>query len=387
MKLDLGAGDISPAGFTPMGNAHGSSLYPLSVADGSVEEIRASHVLEHFARAEVPNVLKEWVRALKPGGKLKVAVPDFAKIAENYISGVNEPTDGYVMGGQTAPDDFHKSIFDSTYLRKMMSDAGLVLLRQWQSELSDCASLSISLNLEGTKPFQSSVKVRGVMSAPRLGFNDMWNSAIRHLPKLNIDFRKVGGAFWGQTLTCGLESVIEENPDYVLVLDYDSVFNAEAASTLLQLAICHPEADAIAPMQANRHEKTFLCSFELPEGTKKDGDQVLVPAEFFDADLIRAKTAHFGLTLLKTQKLKTLPRPWFLPSPDEQGRWGTGRTDEDTHFWRQWEKAGNTLFIAPHITIGHLEVMVRWVGEDTKPVFQTAREWEATLMPPQGAWR
>ena len=56
-------------------------------ADESVDEIRASHVLEHFPQAQLPAVIADWVRALTKGGKLKIAVPDFAKIAEGYLKG------------------------------------------------------------------------------------------------------------------------------------------------------------------------------------------------------------------------------------------------------------------------------------------------------------
>ncbi len=43
IKLDLGAGPVSPDGFIPMGRDHGSEIFPLAAADGSVDEIRASH--------------------------------------------------------------------------------------------------------------------------------------------------------------------------------------------------------------------------------------------------------------------------------------------------------------------------------------------------------
>ncbi len=38
--------------------------------DNYADEIMAIHVVEHFWRWEVVNVLTEWVRVLKPGGKM-----------------------------------------------------------------------------------------------------------------------------------------------------------------------------------------------------------------------------------------------------------------------------------------------------------------------------
>ena len=85
IRLDLGAGEISPPGYVPMGNAHGRPIYPLAIKDDSVDEIRCSHALEHFPHGRLADVLADWVRVLKPGGVLRIAVPDFAKIAENYL--------------------------------------------------------------------------------------------------------------------------------------------------------------------------------------------------------------------------------------------------------------------------------------------------------------
>jgi hypothetical protein len=62
---------------------------------------------------------------------LRIAVPDFAKVAAGYLEGAPQPTEGWVMGGQTDPDDFHRSIFDADKLKRLLSDAGLVLLRPW----------------------------------------------------------------------------------------------------------------------------------------------------------------------------------------------------------------------------------------------------------------
>src|SRR6185437_6608660 len=83
VRLDLGAGQVSPYGFIPLGRDHGSEIFPLPYGDETVDEIRASHCLEHFPHGQVAAVLKDWVRALKKGGRLRIAVPDFKKIAED----------------------------------------------------------------------------------------------------------------------------------------------------------------------------------------------------------------------------------------------------------------------------------------------------------------
>src|SRR6185312_9343795 len=88
--------------------------------DGTVDLIYASHVLEHFGRADVSRVLREWFRVLRPGGALRLAVPDFAACAKIYyeeglLDGLTGVV-GLICGGQRDEYDFHKMIFDEPLL-------------------------------------------------------------------------------------------------------------------------------------------------------------------------------------------------------------------------------------------------------------------------------
>lgn len=67
---------------------HQSDLTRLCHIDDNVaDEAHAYHVCEHFYREELPGVLKEWLRVLKPGGKLCVEQPDILKCAANLLAG------------------------------------------------------------------------------------------------------------------------------------------------------------------------------------------------------------------------------------------------------------------------------------------------------------
>ena len=54
--------------------------------DNSVDEIFSKDVLEHIAWRVVMKVIQDWVDILKPGGVLKVRMPDTEKIMEHYIN-------------------------------------------------------------------------------------------------------------------------------------------------------------------------------------------------------------------------------------------------------------------------------------------------------------
>jgi SAM-dependent methyltransferase len=375
IKLDLGAGPVSPEGFIPLGNVNGTSIYPLPYGDGTVQCVRASHVLEHFPHGEVDKVLKEWARVLAPGGELKIAVPDFAVIAKSYLSGADEPHEGFLMGGQVDGADFHRAMFDENKLKLSLARAGLMLIKRWESELpDDCAALPVSLNLSAIKPHKSEISVSAAMSVPRLGFMDNFFAAFEALPPLRISLRRYTGAFWGQCIERVLEETIEQDePDAILTLDYDSVFSKRDVSMLMQLMCCHPEADAIAAVQSGRGNLGALFTMRGADGKNIPG----APTATFAGDLTKVSTAHFGLTLIRTEKLKALPKPWFHDKPAPDGSWNEGRTDADINFWRQWETAGNSLFIANRVPIGHMELMVKWPGRDLSVVHQDIGDWRA----------
>lgn len=387
LKLDLGAQDKSPPGYVPMGHFHGSEIFPLpsTIDDASVDEIRASHVLEHFPVAEVPRVVKHWASKLKPGGVMKIAVPNFEYIAKAYIDGLNLPIEGYTMGGQTDADDFHRSLFDARTLAEVFRDAGLTDIARWDSDAEDCSRLPVSLNLRAVKPVAmvpGSFKVAAVMSMPRLGFTDNFMSAQTALHKLGIEVRPFVGAFWGQCLERGLEMLASEGVDGILAIDYDTVFTAQNVNTLLRLMLLHPEADAICPLQSARGWSSPLMTMELPDGMSAER----VPKSFFDGDLTKLRTGHFGCTLIRAKALKDLPRPliWSKPAPD--GTWGDGRVDDDIFFWRQWAEHGKTLFNANRVVVGHLELMIKWPGRDLGVTHQRVAEfWNDG--PPKDVWK
>jgi predicted SAM-dependent methyltransferase len=269
IKLDLGAGEVSPPGFVPLGRDHGSEIFPLPHADETVDEVYASHVLEHFPHGQIEAVLADWVRVLKKGGRLRVAVPDFAKIAQSYLDGNQGPHQSWLMGGQTDANDFHKAIFDRDRLRQLFAKNNLVLVQSWASEIGDCADVPISLNLEGYKPHRSELKVSGAMSVPRLGFMDNFFNCMEACLPCHVKLRKHGGAFWGQAMENVFERILEEDDaDFILAIDYDSTFLPRHLARLMQVMTLYPEIDALAPIQSSRHLKTTLFTVEGADGNE-----------------------------------------------------------------------------------------------------------------------
>lgn len=84
MKLNIGCGRDIKEGWRNVDAMAlpGVEVWNLTrrwpVEDGSVDEILASHVVEHFDQQERCYVMNEAHRVLKPGGKMTVIVPHWA---------------------------------------------------------------------------------------------------------------------------------------------------------------------------------------------------------------------------------------------------------------------------------------------------------------------
>jgi len=132
MKLHLGCGDKHIPGWVHIDVVPGPHIqicHPIDrlpmLPDRCAEVIYACHVLEHFPRNEVHGVLVEWRRLLRPGGLLRVAVPDFEAAAARYMEhrDLNEVI-GLLIGRQDYLYNFHYNIFDFETLRRTLEKAG-----------------------------------------------------------------------------------------------------------------------------------------------------------------------------------------------------------------------------------------------------------------------
>jgi len=528
MKLNLGCGRTKLPGYDNLDIADGREAYPLQdYLTDSCEEVRASHLLEHFPHGLVGKVLIEWVRVLTPGGLLRLSVPDFADIARRYATGEKINAQDFVMGSQRDDNDYHRSLWDEATLRSLMGQIGLTDITRWEGDPQDCSGYPISLNLQGRKrqadeptgPFHwlsthaanvysqhgedgllaailsklpqtgssrlaveigaadgvfmsntralvercgyrarwyerderaakaadESIRAAGlghavtiatgeitaaniaeyvatgeqpdvlsidvdgpdallwtglpmgyrprvvviefdparqddampsagetwqaglpaierlaaakgyqivvacgcnaicvrqdmvehvmdpryrsgraavptigqriaaVMTLPRLGFTDNLFCASESLSPLGIRLMRSCGVFWGQCLTDMIEQAIDAGFEYVLTLDYDTVFSAADVRELYRLMEQHPEADAICALQMKRS-----CTTPLFTVTNKSGEGVTeLDAAEMEQELLEVSTAHFGLTVLRCSAFADIERPWFGARPDQ----------------------------------------------------------------------
>jgi hypothetical protein len=63
--------------------------------------------------------------------------------------------------------------------------------------------------------------------------------------------------------------------------------------------------------------------------------------------------------------------------------WEDGKIDADIGFWQKWHAAGHSLYLAPHVVIGHIAEMILWPDESFKVTPQPANAYNKTGKP---AW-
>lgn len=394
LKLDIGCGEKPLPGYVGVDRLTGGTGNPLSingedqVLDASVDEIYASHILEHFSHRNTVDVLKEWVRALKPGGLMRIAVPDFDYCVRAYLSEHSSDTliEPFIMGGHGDTYDHHGAIFNETKLREVMRLAGLGELRRWKSNIVDCASLPVSLNLQGVKgagPYPIlGAYVTACLSMPRLAFTQNMFTALPALSEMKIPTLRKSGVFWGQCLQEAFELALERDVKYLLTIDYDTVFHPQDIATLFYLMEDNPHADAVCAVQAGRDRQTVLMTL-VGEGDKPRG---FMSREEVAGDLLELRTGHFGLTLLRSAAVKELPKPWFMHQPDGKGGWKDGRIDDDIWFWQRFRKAGKKLFQANRVAVGHAQLVISWPNRNLETFHQYAADHDA-MGKPEEAWR
>lgn len=175
-RLNLGSGQYNLPGFTNVDEALSTPadahvhVPPLRLAkDDSVEEIYCGHLLEHLPPTEADELLRECFRALRPGGRLGVVVPDTRWVLEHHL--LQDGTRVEVPQGvwwdlddldavnavflySTIQDSPHRWSYNATTLRRALERAGFQVtgeIDRWRDERASSHN-PWSLGYDAIKP-------------------------------------------------------------------------------------------------------------------------------------------------------------------------------------------------------------------------------------------
>ena len=177
MKLHLGCGKRFIPGFVHIDAVeyphvdHVATIDNLGfIGSDTVDLIYTCHVLEHFRRKDVARVLREWLRVLKPGGVMRISVPDFARLCDVYQKHKDiNLVIGPIFGRQDYLYNIHYNVFDEQSLGALLIECGYERPQRYDWRNTEHADIDdysqayvphmdkengvlISLNVEARKP-------------------------------------------------------------------------------------------------------------------------------------------------------------------------------------------------------------------------------------------
>ncbi len=140
---------------------HHDAAYGLPFADGIADFVYSSHFLEHLFKDQAQRVLRESMRVLKPGGTVRVCVPDLAHAVALYAAGdKREMLENYFfVDVRSSFHARHKYMYDYELLAAELGAAGFGDIRRCgyrEGGTPDIAQLDIqpqdTLYVEARKP-------------------------------------------------------------------------------------------------------------------------------------------------------------------------------------------------------------------------------------------
>jgi len=133
---------------------------PLPYAESSFQYVFSSHVFEHLPRPVLSRLLLELHRVLKPGGTMRVSVPDLTFMVNSYQE---EDGDAFVKAifeiDQVNAKNRHHWMYNENSMRAMLSEASFTNITRCQFRQGKCPDLELldnrpehSLFMEADKP-------------------------------------------------------------------------------------------------------------------------------------------------------------------------------------------------------------------------------------------
>lgn len=96
----------------------------------TVDFLYNSHILEHFSKESAKELLNECFRVLKPGGIIRVVIPDLKSLAEEYLKAFNE----YKLN----PSDYNEANYNWFVIelidQLVREESGGEMLKYWTKE-------------------------------------------------------------------------------------------------------------------------------------------------------------------------------------------------------------------------------------------------------------
>jgi predicted SAM-dependent methyltransferase len=139
---------------------HHDLAHSLPFADASVDVVYSSHFVEHLFRDEAVVLMRESLRILKPGGLVRIAVPDLAWAVDCYQRGLKrEMLEQYFfVEDRSSFLARHKYMYDFDLLRETLDSTGFTAIKRRAFGEGSAPDLSLLDNRADETLFVEAVK-------------------------------------------------------------------------------------------------------------------------------------------------------------------------------------------------------------------------------------
>jgi len=138
---------------------HHNLEYGIPLPDSSADYAFASHFLEHLSKGHGERLVRETLRVLRPGGVVRIAIPDLAVFIDAYGDGRKEEAmDGIFEDWELGDFARHRYMYDFEMLAGLLGRAGFTDVRRCEyrqgrvPDLQELDNRPGSLVVEAAKP-------------------------------------------------------------------------------------------------------------------------------------------------------------------------------------------------------------------------------------------
>jgi predicted SAM-dependent methyltransferase len=139
IKFNVGCGKRNWPGWVNVDGAnlphiHDHDITLKNQPNDYIDLLYSSHLIAYFDRQEAAELLAGWYKKIKPGGVLRLATPNFGKLAAIYMSGgafntIAGPLYGRMeMNGKLI---YHKTCYTDMSLRELLTSVGFTNVRRY----------------------------------------------------------------------------------------------------------------------------------------------------------------------------------------------------------------------------------------------------------------
>ena len=138
---------------------HHDMSYGIPLPDQSADFVFSSHFLEHLSKADGEKLMTETLRVLRPGGVVRILVPDLDQAIAAYADGRKEEAmEGIFEGWELGDYARHRYMYDYDLLAGLLERVGFTDVRRCQAREGRVPDLDVldrrenSLIVEAARP-------------------------------------------------------------------------------------------------------------------------------------------------------------------------------------------------------------------------------------------